>query len=101
MPINPETALLQGAELLKPVFLEHGFVFALLDGGKSSGGRFASAEFRRGDRRFEFHFRHSLGIIVYHLGSEGISHEEFMLSVWASLTQVTTQVFKQSAGRIS
>jgi hypothetical protein len=78
---NPEEILLQGSELLKPVFSEHGFSFARLDAGMSSGGRFGSAEFRRGNRRFEFHFRFSLGMVTYHLGPESISHEEYMFSV--------------------
>jgi hypothetical protein len=81
MMTNPETVLLQGAALLKPIFLERGFVFAELNSGESSGGQFSSAEFKRGDRRFEFHFRFSLGMVSYHLGSESISHEEYMCSV--------------------
>lgn len=81
MLTNPETVLLQGGEILKPILLKHGFVFAPLDSGPSSGGEFASAEFRKGDRRFEFHFRFSLGRVRYHLGSESISHEEYMCSV--------------------
>ena len=81
MQTNPEEALLQGSELLKPVFSRHGFIFALLGGGDSSGGQFAFAEFRIGDRSFEFHFRYSLGMVAYHLGSESISHEEYMCSV--------------------
>ena len=81
MPINPEEILHQGSELLMPLFAEHGFVFVQSGGGESSGGRFASAEFRRGNRRFEFHFRFSLGMVSYHLGSESISHEEYMCSV--------------------
>jgi hypothetical protein len=63
------------------VFSEHGFVFVRLGAGDSSGGRFASAEFRRADRAFEFHFRFSLGMVTYRLGSESVSHEEYMCSV--------------------
>jgi hypothetical protein len=79
--MNPEEILLQGSELLKPLFSEHGFVFVQSGKGDSSGGPFASGEFRRGDRRFEFHFRFSLGMVIYHLGSESISHEKYMCSV--------------------
>ena len=68
MPSDPEKTLLQGSELLKPLFTKHGFDFVPLDKGKSSGGHFASAEFIRGDRRFEFHLRFSLGMVTYHLG---------------------------------
>jgi hypothetical protein len=81
MPTDPEQILLRGSDLLKPLFLEHGFTFAQLDKGTGSGGAFAAAEFRRADRRFEFHFRFSLGLVTYRLGTESISHEEYMCSV--------------------
>lgn len=81
MHIDPEEMLLQGSEILMPLFTGHGFVFAPLSQGSSSGGRFASAEFKRDDRRFEFHFRYRLGMVNYHLGSESISHQEYMCSV--------------------
>ena len=81
MHSSPEEILLQGSGLLLPLFSAHGFVFMQLANGSSSGGRFASAEFRRGDRWFEFHFRYSLGMVTYHLGSESISHQEYMCSV--------------------
>ena len=81
MPSNPEETLLQGSELLKPLFTKHGFAFVPLDKGNSSGGPFASAGFIKGDRRFEFHFRFSLGMVTYHLGSESITHQEYMCSV--------------------
>jgi hypothetical protein len=81
MPLDPEQILLQGSELLKPLFSEHGFAFARLGPGTDSGGRFASAGFRRADRLFELHFRFGLGIVTYRIGSESISHEEFMCSV--------------------
>ena len=81
MPSNPEETLFQGSELLQPLFTKHGFVFVPLDKGKSSGGPFASAEFSRGDRRLEFHFRYSLGMVTYHLGAESITHQEYMCSV--------------------
>jgi hypothetical protein len=81
MLTDPEEILREGSELLMPLFAEHGFVFARSGAGDSSGGRFASAEFRRDDRRLEFHFRFSLGMVCYHLGSESISHEEYMCSV--------------------
>ena len=78
---NPEDTLLLGAELIKPVFSKHDFEFGYSRKGKGSGGEFASAEFRRGDRRFEFHFRYSLGLVRYHIGAKSISHQEYMCSV--------------------
>ena len=81
MPIKPEEILRQGSELLMPLFAKHGFVLEQSGAGESSGGRFASAEFRRANRKFLFHFRFSLGMVSYHLGSESISHEQYMCSV--------------------
>ncbi len=59
----------------------HGFAFACGEPEDSSGGRFAKCEFQRGDRRLEFHFRYSLGLVTYHLGTQSISHESYMWSV--------------------
>ena len=81
MSNRAEDILIQGVRLLEPLFSAHGFVYAPLNKGDSSGGQYASAEFVRGHRRFEFHFRYSLGIVIYHLGSQSVSHEEYMLSV--------------------
>ena len=81
MPSNPEETLLQGSEFLKPLFTKYGFIFVPLEKGKSSGGPFASASFNRGDRKLEFHFRFSLGMVTYHLGAESITHQEYMCSV--------------------
>lgn len=81
MPSDPERTLLRGSELLKPTFSEHGFVFAQIGADRGSGGPFASAEFRRNGRRCELHFRWSLGLVTYHIGTESISHEEYMCSV--------------------
>jgi hypothetical protein len=81
MNSKAEDILRQGARLLEPLFSKHGFAFAFLNKGNSSGGPFASAEFVRGNRRCEFHFRYSLGVVTYHLGSEWIPHEEYMCSV--------------------
>jgi hypothetical protein len=82
MAANPEETLREGSELLMPLFAEHGFLFERTGGGQSSGGPSASAAFRKGDRKFELHFRFSLGMVRYHLGSESISHEEYMCSVF-------------------
>ncbi len=73
--------LVLGSHLLEPLFLKHGFVFSTLNAGSSSGGRFASGEFRKAHRRLEFHFRHSLGMVTYHLGSRSMSLEDYMRSV--------------------
>jgi hypothetical protein len=59
----------------------HGFVFELRDEGAGSGGYFAWGEFVRGDRRLEFHYRTSLGLVRYHLGLQSSSHEGYMREI--------------------
>jgi len=81
MHVNPKQILLEGSELLKPLLSQCGFVFVQLGEGTGSGGPFALAEFRKSDRRLQFHFRFSLGVVTYYLGSESISHEAYMCSV--------------------
>jgi hypothetical protein len=76
-----EQVLNQGVLLLEPLLVSHGFSLVHGDSGEGSGGRFAICEFRRGDRRLEFHFRYSLGLVTYHLGGMSLSHESFMWSV--------------------
>ncbi len=44
-------------------------------------GVFASGDFVRGDRRLELHFRHSVGLVKYHMGSHSASHEAYMREV--------------------
>jgi hypothetical protein len=77
-----------GVAVLNPLMRSHGFVYSSTSEGVGSGGSFASGEFRRGDRKLELHFRHSLGLVTYHLGPGALSHEEYMWSVlgkrWAS-----------------
>jgi hypothetical protein len=60
-----------------------GFQFVETEEGASSGGSFASGEFRRGDRRLELHLRSSLGLVRYHFGEESLSHEELVRGVRA------------------
>jgi hypothetical protein len=83
-----EVALKSGLSILEPLMRAHGFSVHLTGMGSSSGGPFATAEYRRGNRRLEVHYRHTLGLITYHLGSASLSHEDYMWSVlgqrWAS-----------------
>jgi hypothetical protein len=74
-----------GSALLAPLLLRHGFLFNVLDTGSSSGGHFASGEFKRGTRRLEFHFRHGLGMVTYHLADRSMTHQQYMRSVHGSL----------------
>ena len=77
-----------GLAILNETMAEHRFELVQGGSGNSSGGRFASAVFRRGDRSLEVNFRYALGMVSYHLGKASLSHDDFMLSVlgkpWAS-----------------
>ena len=85
---DPFETLKAGVLILKELLSEHRFSDSLIASGRGSGGTFASAEFLRGNRRLELHFRYSLGLVTYHVGSLTLSHEDYMWSVlgkrWAS-----------------
>lgn len=81
-PLMPPAAVLRaGAEILAPALVPHGFRFRLVVTGRGSGGAFAVGEYVRGDRRLEFHFRYSLGLVTYHVGSLAVPHEALMRAV--------------------
>ena len=81
---HPKEALIEGARILRPLLESQGFRFEFRGEGESSGGHFAWGEFLRDDRRIELHFRHSLGVVRYHVGVVSASHESYMreLGVW-------------------
>ena len=85
MANHAEEILQHGSVLLAPLLLKHGFLFKTLDTGSSSGGHFASGEFKRGTRKLEFHFRHSLGMVTYHFADRSMTHQQYMRSVNGSL----------------
>jgi hypothetical protein len=76
--MNPKEILRAGSEILNPVMKPHGFTFVEGFSGKSNYENFAQGEFVRDDRRLELHFRHSLGLVTYHLGSLSATHESYM-----------------------
>jgi hypothetical protein len=67
-----------GCKALDEVMNPHGFFLVEGASGKSSGGNFASGEYVRGNRRLEIHFRFSLGLVSYHMGSLSLGHEAYM-----------------------
>jgi hypothetical protein len=75
---NPLKILRDGRQLLDPVLEKHGFEWAPGESGTSSGGDFACGEYVRGDRRLEIHFRHSLGLVTYHVGRDSFEHPAYM-----------------------
>ena len=71
-------ALCEGSSLLESVLAPFGFAFRVLGSGDSSGGRFASGVFEHDERRLEFSFRYSLGLVTYSIGGASLSHSEYM-----------------------
>jgi hypothetical protein len=76
--MEPIEVLRQGVVILDPVCAPHGFRFCNEQTGRGSGGLFASGEYVRGDRRFELHFRASLGLVTYHVGPLSLPHDEYL-----------------------
>jgi hypothetical protein len=74
----PRETLTKGASLLRSVLSPNGFAFAFRKEGEGAGGFFAVGEFVRGDRRLELHFRQSLGLVIYHVGTFHASHDAYM-----------------------
>ncbi len=67
-----------GREVLDPTMRRYGFRWFPGQSGSSSGGDFASGEYAKGSRRLELHFRHSLGLVTYHIGGVSVSHVDYM-----------------------
>jgi hypothetical protein len=83
--MNPADAMKSGVDILEPLLThQYGFSYRPIGQGRSSGGDFVSGEFHRGDRRLELHFRHSLGLVTYHVGASSMSHEDYM---WSAIGQ--------------
>jgi hypothetical protein len=82
-PPSPRELLARGAAELAELLGPAGFEFVETEDGESSGGDFASGEFRRGDRRLELHVRSSLGLVRYHFGDESLSHADLVRGVRA------------------
>ena len=81
--MNSTDALNAGAGDLASALVADGFSFVLTGMGRSSGGDFASGEFRRDDRRLELHFRHELGLVTYHAGEITFGHQDYVRAVRA------------------
>jgi len=70
--------LLKGVEILDPIMKRHGFEFVLGKAGRGSGGNFATGKYVKGNRILEIHFRHTLGLVTYHIGRDSLRHEIYM-----------------------
>lgn len=78
VPLTASDLLEAGRPILDAALLGHGFTFAPLQAGTGSGGEFATAEYRRQDRRLVISCRWALGLVTYWLGDERIAHEDYM-----------------------
>jgi hypothetical protein len=76
--LGSKAMLLRGAEILGEVLQPAGFAFEFRGSGEGSGGLFAWGEFVREDRRVEIHFRHTLGMVAYHVGAAKLTHEDYL-----------------------
>jgi hypothetical protein len=79
--MTPREFIENGRVILDSVLLPHGFAFKEIESGKSSGGEYASGRYEKADRNLEIHFRHTLGLVTYHIGALAISHEAYMRSL--------------------
>jgi hypothetical protein len=68
----------EGCKILLHVLQPCGFSFVEGSSGSSSGGHFASGNFVKNDRALELHFRSSLGLVTYHIGTLSIRHDTYM-----------------------
>ena len=78
MEPDPVHQLREGRTFVGPIMQRNGFEWREGFSGNSSGGASASGEYIRGDRKLELHFRHSLGLVTYHIGNLSLSHEQYM-----------------------
>lgn len=72
--------LTDGSEILKPLMIKNGFQFSVDGKGQSSGGKFAFGSWTKKNRKLEYHFRFSLGLVEYSLESKSVEHKFFL---WA------------------
>jgi hypothetical protein len=75
---DPAAILTAGSVIVGDVLTPAGFTFHLTGTERGSGGDFAAGRFTRGSQYVEFHFRHSLGLVVYGWGDATLSHADYL-----------------------
>jgi hypothetical protein len=91
--MKPRTEILtEGSEILKPIMNKNGFSFSIDGEGSSSGGKFAYGSWIKNDRKLEYHFRFSLGLVEYSLGAKTIEYEFFLWALTGENTRQNTLV---------
>lgn len=73
--------LTAGSVIVGEMLTPAGFTFHLTGTGHSSGGTFAAGRFTKGSQYLEFHFRHSLGLVVNCWGDATLSHADYLLGL--------------------
>ncbi len=81
----------EGATHLASVLDPLGFTFRVVRTGPSSGGPFCEAEFAGVNRRVELHFRHSVGMVRWHIGDISASHGAYMEALGRSASYPRSQ----------
>jgi hypothetical protein len=81
MTTSPRELFDRGVAELAEVLGPAGFTYAAVEEDDGGGGPFVIAEFRRGDRRLELHFRRSLLLVRYHFDEQSLSHEDLVRGV--------------------
>jgi hypothetical protein len=82
--MSPAEVLRGGAAELASILGPEGFSFIETGEGPSSGGHFASGEFRCENRRLELHVRGALGLVTYHVGDANLRHEDLTRAIAAT-----------------
>ncbi len=75
-----EADFFRGIDRLRSLIEEAGFKFALTEKGTSSGGFYLTGVFSKAGKQMSLSFRHSLGLVAYTVGTDTLSHEDYM---WA------------------
>jgi hypothetical protein len=70
--------LSEGARIVGEVLEPHGFIWTSDKPHAGHPGNSASGNFTKADRKLALHFRWSLGLVSYHVGSAVVSHEALM-----------------------
>jgi hypothetical protein len=75
---DPVSVVTTGSVILGEVLAPGGFNFQLIGTGPSSGGDFAVGQFTKGSQYLQFHFRDSLGQVVYGRDGATLSHVDYL-----------------------
>jgi hypothetical protein len=81
---TPSEILREGCAILDPLLRKYGFSYLKGLAGHGSGGTYASGAYTNGERKLEFSYRFSLGLVTYFFGALSIDHEYYMYFVPAA-----------------